>query len=332
MTVMTHDDITFPEIIDNTILSSYKSCPTKMYWQHHRHASPKRGSIHLIAGGAYAKGLEVFRRLYYSEASPAHRNKRAALLGGLLELYRAYGYYESIEATDDDWVSGPKSCNNVALAYVDYIETYDPERDYLQPYMQGGEPAVEFSFNFPLERNHPTTGQPLIYCGRFDMLGVNTKYNSLWIVDEKTTTAMGTTWAKQWELRAQFMGYAYGAAQFGYNIAGAIVRGTALQKTQIKQQQCPVQFPHWMLERWYEDAHHIIDRMLEDWDRGHWIRDFGDACTSFGGCTFKDICNKSDPDKWIDMNFKHRIWNPAIPDLERGHMLIQEELAELGLL
>ena len=51
----------FPHTFDSTMLSAFTSCPQKMFRTYVEHWKPKSESVHLIAGGAFAKGIEVAR-------------------------------------------------------------------------------------------------------------------------------------------------------------------------------------------------------------------------------------------------------------------------------
>ena len=55
----------FPHTIDSTTLAAFRSCPQKAFLSYIEHWKPKDESVHLIAGGAFAKGIEVARRAFF---------------------------------------------------------------------------------------------------------------------------------------------------------------------------------------------------------------------------------------------------------------------------
>jgi hypothetical protein len=57
----------FPIAIDSTMLGSFRSCPIKMYRSYMEHWKPVSESVHLIAGGSFADGIEAARRAFYEE-------------------------------------------------------------------------------------------------------------------------------------------------------------------------------------------------------------------------------------------------------------------------
>jgi hypothetical protein len=170
-------------------------------------------------------------------------------------------------------------------------------------------PAVEFSFALPIGINHPQTGEPLLYCGRFDMLGIHN--NTLYAVDEKTTARLGATWQGQWDLRSQFTGYCWAAKEYGYPVAGAIVRGMSLLKNDFGFAEVITYRPDHLIERWLETTRYYINLMILAWQSKQFIHNLDGACTAYGGCPFKkEACDKKNPDEWLETNFVVRKWVP----------------------
>jgi hypothetical protein len=299
-------------VLDNTMRSAFVACPTKMYWAHHRHLAPPFDSVHLHAGAAFAKGVEVFRRVYWDPEQGGGFDK--ALLAGFYALIKAYRYDPDRELTEF-WLNSNKTFDRVAAGYVDYWHEYRPEVDYLSPHMMDGKPAVEFNAVLPLEEKHPMTGEPLLYSIRFDMLGE--KNDTLFVVDEKTCSQLGPTWSKQWDLRAQFTGYIWGAKQYNLPVNAAIVRGCCLLKTGIKHGQVITYRPDWEIERWYEQLHRDIRRMKQCWQDQHWDLNLSDSCAAFGGCSFVKLCTSNNPEAWIERNYRIQEWDPTLSDEQR---------------
>ena len=306
----------FPTQIDSTMLSAFVSCPTKFLYEHVFHLATTGISPDLHAGGAFAHALEHIRGALYSDEKPIEE----ALLIGTQAFLEFWGDYEP---PDDH----PKSLVNTFNALVDYFDVYPPETDPVRPFMLStGKPAVEFTFAIPTTVMHPETGDPILYCGRFDLLGY---YNNvLFIIDEKTTKSLGGTWARQWDMRGQLMGYCFAAQQYGYNVSHALIRGVAIQKTQSKHLQAIAHFAQWQLTRWWDHANQHILRMTlyykhakEQFEKTgkassifeSWPQSFADACSSYGGCAFMGLCASEEPDLWFS-DFKIRVWDPLAKD------------------
>ena len=289
----------FPMAVDNSMISAYKSCPALFYYQYLRSLSPTAKSIHLHAGGAYAKGLEVARFAYWRDGA----SEQAALAAGVRALVQEWGDYK--ESEDET-----KSLSNMMLALEAYFEHYGWKEDHIQPYFpRAGEPAVEFSFAIPFEDIlHPQTGDPILYAGRFDMIGLHE--GALYAVDEKTTKQLGASWGNQWELRSQFMGYCWAAQHYGHPVAGAIVRGISILKHEFGHKQVIVHNPPHKLEKWLETTKHYLRCMVDDWKQGRFMQVFDSACSHYGGCPFHIVCGKLNPERTLQANFVTRVWDP----------------------
>lgn len=289
----------FPQVLDSSMRGTFSSCPRKFYNAYILGLSPKRLSIHLHFGACFAAGLEEFRRSFYG----GERDATQSLYLGFLRIIREWGDYP----LDDE---EPKTFYRCLAALDYYLSVHLPGTDIVQPFIKDdGTPAVEFSFTLPLDHKHPETGEPLIYAGRFDMLGVYDN-TSLVIVDEKTTKQLGPSWSSSWDLRAQFMGYAYAAHSFGYPVIGALVRGIAFRTTGFDHADALVLTYDWSLDRWWNQLNRDISRMLQSWEEGYWDYDLDSACSSYGGCSFAKLCRVKDETPWIQEEYTVRRWNP----------------------
>ena len=73
------------------ILADFRSCPTKCARSHFQEWKPKLQSIHLHAGGAFAKGLEVTRRSFYEQG----KGVEDSVSDGVRALLVAYGDFDA---------------------------------------------------------------------------------------------------------------------------------------------------------------------------------------------------------------------------------------------
>jgi hypothetical protein len=129
--------------------------------------------------------------------------------------------------------------------------------------------------------------------------------------DDKTTSQLGASWSKQWDLRSQFTSYCFGAQRANIPLAGFLVRGVSILKTRYDHAQAITYRPSWMIERWYEQLHRDIERMKEMWASGEWDYNLDHACNEYGGCDFRQVCLSSNPDPWLKINFQRRVWDPV---------------------
>src|SRR3990172_3080600 len=227
---------------------------------------PKGLSIHLHAGASFAKGLEVARRAFYEEGKAPD----TAIAEGLGALLTAYGNFECPP-------DSAKSAERMAGAYGFYFENYPLNHEDCVPVdLPGGKRGIEFSFAHPIPLNHPTTGNPLVYCGRMDMLAIFA--GGVFIEDDKTTSSLGATWSRQWDLRSQFTGYAWGCREAGIRADGVLVRGVSILKTKYDTQQAISYRPEWQVDRWYSETLLWIEDMIRCYQTGVWRHNFDHAC------------------------------------------------------
>jgi hypothetical protein len=292
-------------------------------------------SIDLHAGGCFASAVEqVYRGVWEHNL-----NLEEALLRAQAKFFTEWGDVEAPE-----WKKTAKTKDRVWEAVESYFQTYSPLTDHVRPYFNHeGKPTFEYTFAIPLEPAwsledalgvspheadmgetvaklpsgvfplHPN-GEPFIYCGRFDMLG---QYQDRPCVrDEKTTgSSIGRNWASQWDLRSQFMGYVWACQQSGIDLDTVVIRGIAIQMTQIVHAEAIKLYAPPIIEKWHEQLRRDMWRLRKAWDEGYFDYNLGDACTAYGQCQFLNACASQTPENWFT-EFEVRRWNP----LDRGKL------------
>lgn len=293
----------FPELIDNSAISSFKKCARDWYYGSLRSLAKSGGNIHLHAGGAYAAGLEIARKAFYDD----HLTEDEAILKGLEALTRFWGDFECPEGY-------AKTYDTMCCALIEYFVQYPMATDIIKPYVLGnGKSAVEFTFALPINVKHPDTGQDILLGGRFDMLGV--RDGVLFVEDDKTASQLGPQWMRNWLLDAQFTGYCWAARSFNYPVAGAIIRGVSILKNGFGHAQAIVYRPEWQIERWLETTEHTVKMMIAYWQENKYPCELDKhSCNSYGGCSFHQLCESPNPESWIKVNYEKRHWNPLAKD------------------
>lgn len=268
-----------------------------MFRTYVQHWKPKSESVHLVAGGAFAKGIEVARKAYYEQGL----SQDDAIATGLHALLVAYGDFE----TPPD---SAKSATRMAGALEFYFENYPLDGASATPIkFKDGKLAIEFSFAEPLDINHPVTGDPILYTGRADMIAEFC--GGIFSVDEKTTSSLGASWGKQWEMRSQFTGYQWAAQRAGLNVQGTLVRGVSILKTKYDHLQHVTYRSSYEVDRWYDQVHRDITRAIAMWEDGYWDFSLDHACAEYGGCSLTTICKSSNPQDWLPVYFEQRVWD-----------------------
>lgn len=291
----------FPRVWDNTMLSTYRKCPRRFMYEFLWNKAGAENNVHLHAGGAFAKGLEVVRKEYFIGKKPFNE---ALALGGVA-LIRAYGGFQPPKANTN------KSLEMMLGALGYYFERW-PINVGIVPAMLSDKPAIEFSFAVPFPPvKHPETDEPIIICGRFDMIGeVNGSSSMRLGEDDKTSGQLGTQWLNKWRVGNQITTYCWGAAEHGIPLSGFSMRGIGLYKRGYEGIDAITYRKKWQLDEWVRNTQATLEDAKRDWQRGFWSANWADACSVYGGCPYLILCESPTPEVWLPVNFVDRNWDP----------------------
>ena len=303
-----------PRYIDSTMMTCFRGCEQKFFKEFCYGLRPTGLSVDLHAGACFATAIEAVGRGIFEH----NLSLDEALLRAFPIYMNAWGDFVPLKDT-------PKTRERVWDAIEAYFTTFSPRVDHVQPFLVNGKPTYEFTFAVPLEPftsvpahsatreqlehtfpAHPS-GEPFLYSGRLDRLG---NWNGKVVgQDEKTTTSIASRWADQWKLRSQFIGYCWALQQNGLPCDTIIVRGVGILKTKISLVEAAPTYSRFMIARWHEQLRRDLWRMRRAWDEQYFSFNLGDACTSYGGCPFSDLCHSENESAWY-ANYTIRRWNP----------------------
>ena len=295
----------FPDYIDSSSRKTAVGCMKQAEYQYIRHLKPKGTSIHLHFGGCIARGLEVFRKDYYGGL----RDYDHAMMLGVEAIIKSWGDMEP-----PDFGSGAKkNIEACVCALISFFDEYPPDTDPVQPVITKDGPAVEWSFALPIpDVWHPTTGAPMLYVGRFDMLAE--MGGAIMVNDEKTASQLGAGWAKNWKLASQLTGYTWAAREFGYNVQGVVIRGIGILTDKITHQFIIEKRPRWMIDRWLEQLRRDTLRLIAAWEEGYFDYTLDGACSYYGGCPYLPLCTSKNPEPWIETDYEVEVWDPLVKE------------------
>lgn len=302
----------FPDVIDSTMVISYRSCRRKFEFEHIHHLCSPFPSVDLHFGGAFARGLEVARKQHFVNGVPAIQ----AQADGINAAWDFYGKFDA-GRTPASLDKKAKSEWTLLQALDGYFSEWPLGSCGLTPH--GGDQGIEFTFAIPIPgTSHPDRGDPIVYGGRFDLLG---DWNGIPVVeDEKTTGYFEEKWAEKWSLRSQFLGYVWASRQYGFPVDQVLIRGIAIKRTENAYIQALSTFPAYMLERWYTELVRTLNQMSADYratrdqheaspNETAFSYNLGDSCNAYGGCPFMELCKSRIPDEWFG-NYGRRDWSP----------------------
>lgn len=309
-------ELRFPHAIDNSMRKELVKCQKIAHWKHERGLSQEE-SVDVHAGGAFAAGMEAMRRSFYEQ----HRSVEDALGDGLQALHVAYGDFKCPDNSN-------KSAIRMAGALAYYASENRLDVEELTPLLLGDQLGIEIAFNEQIPILHPVDGAMLTYCGRFDMLAID-RSEGVWVVDEKTTKAMGEAWVHQWQLDSGMTGYCWAAqrlinrAGLTYEVKGAIINGIAIRAmsnaSPYEHMRVTTYRQPWFIERWYsqmlKDVHSWVEAFKHQ-DHNQ-VLDAHAGCAIYNApCPYANLCNAANPAP-LFQSYEVKWWNPLTREDER---------------
>jgi hypothetical protein len=300
-------EVEFPEVVDATFMNEWRACRHKAFRGHMQHYKPEGESVHLHFGACFAAGLEAARRQFYIEG----KGQDESLGMGMRAFLESWGDY-----IPPDYVAKTLERGLGALEFYFAEWPLGDKNQAVPRVMPSGTPAIEFSFAQPLPFLHPVTREPVLYVGRSDMIADFAE--GVYIEDDKTASQLGDSWAKQWELRGQFTGYCWAARESGIDTNGVLVRGVSILKTKYGAAQALTNRSATEIDEWLATTLDDLADLRTAWEKREYKKNFGDTCSSYGGCQFVPVCKSPDPDTWLKVYFVRSRWDP----IERTNTLL----------
>ena len=303
------NELHFPDVFYNSMRKEFVKCEKIAHWKFEKGLNAEVGNEHLIAGGAFAKGMEMMRLAYYMKG----KTQDEALVEGIDAVFKQYGNFVAPAGS-------LKTADRVAGALAYYVSNRPFAKEELAPLLLSEEKlGIEVGFDFELPVHHPRTDKLMRYVGRIDMLAEG-KNGKVWVVDEKTTGKLGATWAHQWDLDSQMSGYVWGARKllglYGIEkeVVGAVVNGVAILKNDYDLMRCPTFRQDWELLRWYEQMMKDLEAWIDAFKHQDHNQVLDHACAMYGNpCEYAKLCKARDPEKIVG-SYAIKFWNPMLRD------------------
>jgi hypothetical protein len=300
--------VEFPIAIDSTAFGDLSLCQTKYYWRHMRGRVSSDPKIDLHFGGALAHALDVLRVSYWKE----NLSHEESLYRMFLAAIRFWGDFPS-EPLDRRGQPHSKSLAALLASLDEYVEFFGLETDPLTPI------ASEFSFALPIpDTAHPVTGEPILWTGRIDLLAKG--LGGVWIVDEKSTSRLGPSWADQWIMRPQLIGYYWAAREYGYNPSGVLIRGIGVYADRTEFKPVPVTIDNHLITEFHTALRYHLSLLVARYAEASAKNPFtprkslGSACHTYGTCPYLPLCKSPNPEAWVQ-DYLYKPWNPVtIPE------------------
>jgi hypothetical protein len=296
------------EVLDSSILSTFSSCPRKAYYQYVINRAPLGDNYAISFGVAY----HIFRDVLEIEFQHHESDLRSAS-----DCF-------SIAATKatEGWEDPPVGHKKDWMTYIRLMDTFDEAFRHWQNEKEQGHSVVLLTEQ-PFDLELPS-GRRM--GGRIDQIFENRR--KLWIKDFKTTSYMGSGFARRFDPNHQFSCYTWGGQKLSLRpLEGVQVEVAYNTKTKgpeihtFLSTRSPGHIDQWLAS--IEDEYDLWELyMSRTEERGMMAWPMRTtACDSYGGCYFRDACQKEHPaqiESWLEFNTKHSVWDFMNPDAEEG--------------
>lgn len=311
------DDTLF---IDNSSLEKFTTCPrsAEYYICAKRESAEERTA--LIFGKIAHKCLEVF---YRNTEKPRDVVKAEMHAVAAME-------YAAWQPPEDDFRNYGMMTNLIE----DYSDAY-PLEEGENVFLPSGLPAIELPFAVPLGEvevnaellvRDGKTGivakrqvgvVKVVWTGRIDRM-----YRSqgrLYLMDHKTTSMMGPSFFKEFELSSQVYGYVWAASKlltesvYGFTVNAIAVRRPTKTGKSLQFERAIVPLSQPLLTEWVDDTLQIISNFLDMGIVGRFPKHTKWCVGKYGECPYRSICSLPPEHRELMLNsgiYKPVDWSP----------------------
>jgi hypothetical protein len=294
---------------DSTALGDLKKCAYYYYMIHIEGYTTRDENIHLRFGTEVHQSLHDYELL--RQGGVEHDD---AVDGTVDRLLRRIFAWEPDIATKAYQTKNKDTLVRSVIWYLDRFKN-DPAETYT---LSDGKPAIEVSFKWDLDYGPRGSSTPYMLCGHLDRI---VRYprgsNDLFVMDRKSTSmALTDYYFQQFEPNNQMTIYTM-SSQI---VIHSPVKGVIIDAMQIKADQTLFnrRFTYRteeQLQEWLVDLKFWLAQADSYARANYWPRN-DTACTMYGGCKLREICNKSPSqrERFLEGNFiklpKEDRWNP----------------------
>lgn len=283
--------------IDNSSLERFTTCPrsSQYYLCQKRESADSRSAL-------------TFGKIIHNALEIRYRNLTMPLPAVTTLML------DSLTTAFSTWSPPEDDHRNIDTAIkviTSYLATY-PIEEFSITSLPSGAPAVELPFAVPLgditingpllirnpdgstETRHFTT-LTIIWQGRIDL--IYSSQGRTYIMDHKTTSMLGPSYFKEFELSHQVYGYVWAtSALLKRSISGFAINALAIRKPtktgkgiEFIRQVIPLE--QTLLEEWVDDTLHICSDFVEHARRGYFPKHTKWCVGKYGECPYRGVCS-----------------------------------------
>lgn len=282
--------------IDNSSLERFTTCPrsAQYYLCSRREAAEDRTAL------TFGKIIHKVLETYYKNLNRSIAEREA------LMLTTAAQEFQSWQPPEGDYRNYDIACQVIEA----YCKSFPLEEFRILSLPEGG-PAIEVPFAVPLgeievgaeiyvqegeetPRLQHLDKLPLVWQGRIDLIYETQGRVSL--MDHKTTSMMGPSYFKEFELSHQVYGYVWAASQllkravYGFNVNALAIRKPTKTGKGIELVRQIVPLDQCLLDEWIDDTLHIVSDFVENVRRGYFPKHTKWCVGKYGECPYRSVC------------------------------------------
>lgn len=304
--------------INFSSLNVVQACMKRAYFNLERGLQSKLESSALTFGKAFHEAMEIWYSSPHEIRKPesgACDDAQALKLSGQNpapheKCARCAAVFAFLEGTptlgEADGARDPSIGILILNSYFDHYLS-----DPFEVFVDASGPFVERDFEYPLGE-FAIEGEGVVdirFFGRIDSVLRNRETSEIVVTDHKTTSALGKDFLNRIKPNFQYTGYWMAAKDiFGINPSRFLVNGVQVAKHKRD-------FARQFTTVTDEEIQNLKDAIL--WNvtnymkarrSGMWPMSAPDACTQWGGCSYKRICElpKSLHESMISVEFENR--------------------------
>lgn len=265
------------------------TCPRKAQYLLQQNLHKETQSPPLIFGSAIHKALETWYSLPYDQRALKERvtqanfaNPTEGHTGAIKALQAFVTAMEPLSALEDD----SRSISNGLKILQEYFKLYI--NDGLEIYHDDKGPCIEREIEFVI---HEDESMRVTFFGTIDAIMRDTFQQQVYVMDHKTTSALGKEFFNRLNPNYQYTGYILGAQKvLGIDTNSFLINGIQVAKTKAGFAR---QFTY-RTEEDFEELRkacvHAIKLYAECLDTGYFPQHSPGPCSNYGGCQYLDLC------------------------------------------
>lgn len=312
-------------IVDSMMITTFRACEAKYNMRFNQLWVSKFNNGAIGSGLAFHEAAAAYRTCRKKEMSD-----NESFNAGLFKLRACYPEFMPPEFSNNSPCPDERrSLTNLERIFEGWVPFEESQRfEYLY---------IEQSMGISLGSiERADTVWDIVYAGIID--AVVKQQGCVFVDDIKTTTlTISQPYKDSFKLSQQFRSYVVGMREIlGIEIYGAMASIVWFQKEAKNAGRAkplseyfhtvPVTFTDDQIEEWHTNTLWTINRILDRQEDGKWEYSFGDACRTYNGCTYKNICGAtpSARDQILKMDFERMTWSPL--DEIRTRKIMEDEL------